>query len=114
SVSTRSLPSQTDLPLGRYGGWNVIGTSSTMSAQLVRHHLRPRFAWPAPLCSALGLRPRLMWPLPSCHLYSWASLDGSFPWSDGLPPSPSSSSCRWFPHQGRTRRLGRTGTRRDR
>src|SRR5262249_51879826 len=28
SVSTRSLPSQTDLPLGRYGGWNVIGVSS--------------------------------------------------------------------------------------
>jgi hypothetical protein len=22
------LPSQTDLPLGRYGGWNVIGISS--------------------------------------------------------------------------------------
>src|SRR5262249_8028017 len=24
SVRTRSLPSQTDLPLGRYGGWNVM------------------------------------------------------------------------------------------
>src|SRR5262249_35556706 len=36
------------------------------------------------------------------------------PWSDGLPPSPSSSSCRWLPRQGPTRRLGRTGTQRDR
>src|SRR5262249_44265657 len=29
SVWTRSLPSQTDLPLGRYGAWNVISISST-------------------------------------------------------------------------------------
>src|SRR5436190_1915213 len=35
------------------------------------------------------------------------------PWSDGLPPSPSSSSCRWFPRQGPTRRLGRMGTQKD-
>src|SRR5262245_12511688 len=33
------------------------------------------------------------------------------PWSDGLPPSHSPSPCRWLPL---TRRLGRTGTQRDR
>jgi hypothetical protein len=34
-------------------------------------------------------------------------------WSDGLPPSSSYSSCRWFPRQAPTRRLGRTGTQQD-
>src|SRR5262245_28198988 len=97
--------------------------------KLVLHHLRPPFAGSnnpqsiavprpdhrrsagPPVCRALGPRPRLMWPWHSCHLYSWTSLDGRSPWSDGLPPSPSSSSCRWLPP---TRRLGRTGTQRDR
>src|SRR5262245_37840541 len=70
----------------------------------------PRLLYQPPSCAApLGPRPRLMLPWHSCHLYSWASLDGRSPWSDGLPPSPSSSSCRWLPP---TRRLGRTGTQR--
>src|ERR1700730_2776188 len=48
-VWTRSLPNQTDLPLGRYSGWNVISISP---------------------------RPRLVWPWHSCHLYSRTSHDG--------------------------------------
>src|SRR5262245_66502808 len=90
-------------------------------AQLVLHHLRPRFAWPAPLCSAL--RPATAFDVAVACLspvfldilgHPWTSLDGRSPWSDGLPPSPSSSSCRWFSRQGPTRRLGRTGTQRGR
>src|SRR5262249_38315032 len=49
SVCTSSLPNQTDLPLGRYGGWNVMSISSTHKRlKLVRHHLRPPVALPAP------------------------------------------------------------------
>src|SRR4029079_16888376 len=33
SVWTRSLPSQTDLPLGRNGGWNVIASPPVMAAR---------------------------------------------------------------------------------
>src|SRR5262249_11840890 len=74
----------------------------------------PRFLWQPPFAAPLGLRPRLLWAWDAFFLSSFASLGGGSPWSDGLPPSPSSSSCRWFSRQGPTRRLGRTGTQRGR
>src|SRR5215472_17399914 len=90
SVCTRSLPSQTDLPLGRYGGWNVMSLSSRHAGAAVLHHLRPRFAAPAPrgplardmavaFLSPLFLEPGRKSGLPGLRALDWRS-----PWSDGL------------------------------
>src|SRR6516225_4000310 len=57
SVWTRSLPSHTDLPLGRYGGWNVIGISSNHQVQLALRRLRRPFAGSNDLKSIAFPRP---------------------------------------------------------
>src|SRR5262245_1478746 len=72
SVATRSLPSQTDLPLGRYGGWNVIGTSSTHAGAA---------------CAASRLPARITLSLLWFHAQIIDDPPGS-PWAAPLRPRP--------------------------
>src|SRR5215813_15509636 len=55
--SRRSAPGPCQARRTFHSDDTAVGMSSASppltQAQLVLHHLRPRFAWPAPLCSAL-------------------------------------------------------------